>query len=348
LASLDVLLAIVVFFDPPVIFAVGLHMKRRSFLNLAAGAAALPILPRLASAQSYPTRPVRLIVGFPAGGSGDIIARLLGRSLSGQLGPPFVIENRPGAASNLGTEAVAHAAADGYTLLLVTTSNAVNATLYEKLNFNFLRDIVPVAGICRAPNVLLVNPSVPAKTVAEFIAYARANPGRVNMGSGGVGSTSHGAGELFQMLAGVKLTHVPYRGLAPALADLIGGQVEVAFPDLPSSIEHIKAGQLRALAVTSATRLAALPEIPAAAEFVPGYEVSGWWGVGAPRNTPSEIIEKLDREIGAALGDPRLQAGIADAGCVPMPMRAAEFGRLLAAEVEKWGKVVKFANIKPE
>jgi tripartite-type tricarboxylate transporter receptor subunit TctC len=321
---------------------------RRQLLHLAAGTAALSALSRIARAQAYPSRPVRIVLGFPAGGSGDILARILGQWLSERLSQPFVIENRPGAGSNIGTEVVVRASPDGYTLLLVTGSNAVNATLYEKLNFDFIRDIVPVAGIGRAPDVMLVNPSVPAKSVTEFITYAKANPGKINMSSGGIGTLSHVAGELFNMMTGVNLLHVPYRGAAPALTDLIGGQVQLTFADLPSSLEHIKAGKLRALAVTTATRSDVLPDIPTVGDSVPGYEASAWWGLGAPRNTPAEIIEKLNREISAALADPLVRTKIADLGSAPIPMSPTDFGKFIAEEVEKWGKVIKFAGIKPE
>ena len=282
-----------------------MKLPRRQFLHLAAGAAALPAVSRIAWAQAYPTRPVRIIVGFAAGGAADIIARLIGQWLSERLGQPFVIENRPGAGSNIATEAVVRAPPDGYTLLLVGTANAINATLYDKLNFNFIRDIAPVAGIIRVPNVMVVNPSVPAKTVPEFIAYAKANPGKINMASGGIGTAAHVSGELFKMMAGVDMVHVPYRGAAPALTDLLGGQVQVMFASMPSSIEHIRAGKLRALAVTTATRSEALPDIPTVGEFVPGYEASAWYGVGAPKDTPAEIVDKLNKEINAASPIPR-------------------------------------------
>jgi tripartite-type tricarboxylate transporter receptor subunit TctC len=321
---------------------------RRQFLHLAAGAAALPAVSRIARAQTYPTRPVRLIAGFPPGGGVDITARLIGQSLSERLGQPFVIENRPGAGSNMGTEAVVHASPDGYTLLLATIPNAVNATLYEKLNFNFIRDIMPVATISRVPNIMTVHPSSPAKTVPEFIAYAKANPGKVNMASDGNGASGHVAGELFKMMAGVALLHVPYRGAAPALTDLMGAQVQVMFPTMPASIQYVRAGKLRALGVTTATRSEALPDVPAVAEFVPGYEASTWYGVGAPKNTPVEIVEKLNKEINAALADPKLKARLADIGAEPMSMTPAEFAKFVFEETEKWGKVVKFAGIKTE
>ena len=287
---------------------------RRQFLHLAAGAAALSTVSRFARAQGYPSRPVRIIVGFAAGGGVDIVARLIGQWLSERLFQQFIVENRPGAGRNIATETVVRAPADGYTLLLVSPANAVNATLYDKLNFNFMRDFAPVAGIMRVPNVMLVNPSVPAKTVPEFIAYAKANPGKVNMASGGIGGGDHMAGELFKMMTGVDMVHVPYRGAAPALTDLIGGQVQVMFASLPASIEYIRAGKLRALAVTTATRSEVLPDIPAVSELVPGYEASNWYGVGVPKNTPAEIVEKLNKEINAALADPRMKARLADLG----------------------------------
>jgi len=322
--------------------------RRRKFLHLTAGAAALPILSRIAKAQAYPSRPVRWIVGYPAGGTTDIFARLIGQYLSEKLRWPFVIENRPGASNNIATETVVRAPADGYTLLLVNPANAINATLYEKLNFNFIRDIAPVASIVRVPNVMLVNPSFSAKTVPEFIAYAKANPGKVNLASGGTGGSNHVAGEMFKMMTGLNLVHVPYRGGAPALTDLIGGQVQVTFDPLASSIEYIKAGKLRALAVTTATRADTLPDIPTVGEFVPNYEASAWYGVGVPKVTPAEIIGVLNREINAALGDPTIKTRIADLGGAVLPGPPAEFGKLIADETEKWGKVIKFAGIKPE
>jgi tripartite-type tricarboxylate transporter receptor subunit TctC len=322
-------------------------LLRRQFLQLAAGATALP-LPRIARAQAYPTRPVRLIAGFPPGGGVDVTARLIGQSLSERLGQPFVIENRPGAGSNMGTEAVVHASPDGYTLLLATIPNAVNATLYDKLNFNFIRDIAPVATISRVPNIMTVHPSSPAKTVPEFIAYAKANPGKVNMASDGNGASGHVAGELFKMMAGVALLHVPYRGAAPALTDLMGAQVQVMFPTMPASIQYVRAGKLRGLGVTTATRSEALPDVPALAEFVPGYEASTWYGVGAPKNTPTEIVERLNKEINAALADPKLKARLADIGAEPPSMTPTEFAKFVVDETEKWAKVVKFAGIKAE
>jgi tripartite-type tricarboxylate transporter receptor subunit TctC len=321
---------------------------RRQFLHLAAGAAALPSVSRVARAQSYPTRPVRLIVGFPAGGTDDITARLMGQRLSERLGQPFVIENRPGANTNLATEAVVRAPADGYTLLLVGPSNAINATVYDKLNFNFIRDIAPVASIARVPNVLEVNPSVPARSVPEFIAYAKANPGKLNMASGGNGGPSHVAGELFKMMTGVNLVHVPYRGGTPALADMLGGQVHVMFSYISQTIGYIKAGKLRALAVTAATRLEVLPDIPTVGDFVPGYEATGWQGIGVPKNTPTAIINTLNTELNAALADPKMKVRFADLGVTVLPGSAADFSKLIAEETEKWAKVVKFAGIKTE
>jgi tripartite-type tricarboxylate transporter receptor subunit TctC len=325
-----------------------MKLPRRKFLHLAAGAAALPTLSGFASAQTYPTRPVRLIVGFAAGGGADIVARLIGQWLSERLGQQFIIENRPGAGSNIATEAVVRAAADGYTLLLVTVANAFNATLYDKLNFNFIRDIAPVAGIMRVPNVMVVNPSVPAKTIPEFIAYAKANPGKINMASGGVGGPSHVSGELFNMMAGVNMIHVPYRGVAPALTDLLGGQVQVTFATMPSSIAYIRAAKLRPLAVTTTTRSDELPEVSTVNDFVPGYEASTWYGVGVPSGTPAEIIGKLNKEINSALADPRFKARLADVGGSALSGSPADFGKLIADETEKWAKVIKSAGIKAE
>ena len=319
---------------------------RRHVLHLAAGAAALPVASRIAWAQAYPSRPVRIMVGFAPAGAQDILARLIGQWLSERLGQTFVIENRPGGGGNIAAEAVVRAMADGYTLLLVGPPNAINATLYEKLNFNFLRDIAPVAGIVRAPNVMEVNPSVPAKTVSEFITYAKASPGKVNMASAGNGTGPHMAGELFKMMAGVNV--VPYRGSGPALVDLLGGQVQVMFDALPPSMEHIRTGKLRALAVTIAVRSPALPDVPTVSEFVPGYEASASFGVGAPRSTPADIVEKLNKEINGALADPKLKARLADLGGLTLPGSPADFGKLLAEETEKWGKVVKFSGAKPD
>lgn len=320
-------------------------LRRRQFLRLAAGVVALPALPRAASALDYPTRPVHWIVAVAPGGGNDIFARLMGQWLSERLNQPFIVENRPGAGNNLGTEMVAKASPDGYTLLLTSSNNASNAALYEHLNFDFIRDIAPVAGIARTTLVMMANPSVPAKTIPEFIAYAKANPGKVNMGSSGVGSIGQLAGELFKMMAGVNMIHVPYRGNGPVLEALLAGEVEVAFPSLASAIEDIKSGRLRGLAVTSATRSSAMPELPSIGEFIPGYELSTWYGTGAPMGTPVEIIDKLNKEINAGLADPKLTAQFAELGDVPMPMTPSEFGKLVAADTEKLTKVVRFAGI---
>jgi tripartite-type tricarboxylate transporter receptor subunit TctC len=325
-----------------------MKLPRRRFLHLAAGAAALPAVSRIARAQTYPSRPVRIIVGLAAGGGADITARLIGQWLSDRLGQQFIVENRPGAGNNIATEAVVRAPADGYTLLLVGSFNAVNATLYDKLNFNFIRDIAPVAGIMVVPFVMLLNPSVPAATVPEFIAYAKSNPGKISMASAGKGTTPHLAGELFKMMAGVDMVHVPYRGGGPALIDLLGGQVQIYFASTVSSIEYIRAGRLRALAVTTATRSEALPDLPTVGEFVPGYETIGWFGVGVPKNTPAEIIGKLNNEINAALADPKMKDRLADLGGVALPGSPAEFGKLIADETEKWGKVIRAGNIKAQ
>jgi tripartite-type tricarboxylate transporter receptor subunit TctC len=325
-----------------------MKLPRRNFLHLAAGAAGLPVVSRVARAQAYPSRPVRVIVGFTAGSASDIVARLMGQWLSERLGPPFVIDNRPGASSNIATEAVVRSPADGYTLLLVNSSNAINATLYDKLSFVFLRDIVPVAGILRAPLFLVVHPSFPAKTVPEFIAFAKANPGKVTMASPGNGSSPHVSGELFKMMAGIDMTHVPYRGGGQVMTDLIAGQVQVSFIGLTVAIEHIRSGKLRALAVAAATRSDVLPDIPTVSDFVPGYEASAFWGVGGPRNTPAEIIDKLNNEINAALADPQLKARFADLGGTVIAGSPADFGKFVGDETEKWAKVIKFANIKPE
>jgi tripartite-type tricarboxylate transporter receptor subunit TctC len=303
---------------------------------------------RIARAESYPSRPVHIIVGYAAAGPTDIAARLMGQWLSERLGQSFVVDNRPGAASNIGTELVVRARPDGYTLLLVNATNAINATFYDNLNFNFIRDIAPVASIMRTTNVMVVNPSFPAKTVPEFIAYAKANPGKINMATAGVGSPPHVYGELFNAMAGVDLISVQYRGGGPALVDLLGGQAQVMFEGITSSIEYVRAGRLRALAVTSATRSAALPDIPTVGEFVPGYEASGWFGLGAPDKTPAGIIDTLNREINAALADPTMKARVTDLGGTPMPMTPAEFGKFIADETEKWAKVIRVANIKPE
>ncbi|HEY6257780.1 MAG TPA: tripartite tricarboxylate transporter substrate binding protein [Xanthobacteraceae bacterium] len=322
--------------------------SRRQVLYLAAGAAALPCISRIAWAQTYPTRPVRMIVGFAAGGPTDILARLIGQWLAQRLGQPFLIEDRPGAGSNIATEAVVNAAADGYTLLLVAPANTINATLYDKLNYNFIRDIAPVAGILRTFYVMEVNPSVPATTVPEFIAYAKANPGKINMASAGSGTPQHVAGELFKMITRTDMVHVPYRGSAPALTDLLGGQVQVMFDNLTSSLEYIRAGKLRPLAVTTVTRSEALPDVPTVGDFVPGFEASATFGVGAPKATPVGIIERLNREINAGLADPKIRTRLADLGGMVLPGSPADFAKLIADETEKWGKVVKFAGIKPE
>jgi len=325
-----------------------MKLPRRTFLHLAAGTAALPAVSRVAWAQAYPTRPVRIIVGIPAGSATDIAARLIGQWLSERLGQPFIIENRVGAGGNVGTEMVVRSAPDGYTLLMVNGANAISATLYEKLNFNFIRDIAPVATISSNTLVMVVHPSAPAKSVPEFIAYAKANPGKIAMASAGNGTIQHVTGELFKMMAGIDLLHVPYRGAPPALTDLIGGRVQVMFDVLPSSIEYIKASKLRALAVTAAARSEVLPEIPTVGEFVPGYEASGWIGVGAPKATPAEIVDKLNKEINVALADPKMRARISDLGSAVFASSPAEFTNFIAAETEKWGKVIKFAGIKSE
>ncbi len=325
-----------------------MNLSRRRLLHLAAATAALPGASRRASAQTYPARPVHIIVGFAAGGGVDITARLIGQWLSERLGQNFITDNRPGAGGNIGTEVVVNAPPDGYTLLLATVPNAVNATLYEKLNFNFVHDITPVAGIIRVPQVILVNPSVPAKTVPEFISYAKANPGKVNMASAGNGSAPHMAGELFNVMAGINMVHVPYRGQGPALTDLLGGQVQVLFATTPGTTEYVRTGKLRALAVTTATRAQVLPDVPTVADSLPGYEASQWYGVGAPRQTPAEIVAKLNAEINAALADPAMKTRLADIGGEALSGSPADFGKLIAAETEKWGKVVRAANIKPE
>jgi tripartite-type tricarboxylate transporter receptor subunit TctC len=324
-----------------------MKLPRRTFLKLAAGTVALSVS-RVVTAQGYPSRPVRIIVPFAPGGSTDITARLIGQWLSERLGQQFLTENRPGAGSNIGTEVVVNAPPDGYTLLLVGASSAINATLYEKLNFNFLRDITPIAGIISIPFIMAVGPSFPAKTVSEFIAYAKGNPGKVNIASGGNGTAGHLSGELFKMMTGVNMVHVPYRGEAAALTDLLGGQVQVMFATMPASIEYIKAGKLRSLAVTAATRLDALPNVPPVGDFLPGYEVSAWQGVGAPKNTPAEIIAKLNNEINTGLADPKLKVRLADLGGTVIAGSPADFGKLIADESEKWGKVIRAANIKPE
>jgi len=323
-----------------------MKLPRRQFLKLSAGAFAVPAVSGIARAQTYPTRPVRVIVGYAAGGASDIAARLIGQRLYVRLGQSFVIENRPGAASNLATETVVHAPPDGHTLLLVSASNAINATLYDKLNYNFIRDIAPVGSITRGPLVMLVNQSFPATTVAEFIAYAKANPGQINMASAGVGSPQHLAGEMFSAMAGIKMLHVPYRGAPPALTDLIGGQVQVYFGSTSGAISYVRSGQLRALAVTSAARSEALPDTPAVNEFVPGYEATTWYGFGAPKGTSAAIIEKLNAEINAALGDATIKSRMAELGGTSLPGSPAEFAKLIADETERWGKAVKFSGVK--
>jgi tripartite-type tricarboxylate transporter receptor subunit TctC len=325
-----------------------MKLPRRQFLHLAAGAAALPTASRFAWAQAYPDRPVRIVVGFAAGGGSDIIARLIGQYLSERLGQPFIIENRPGASGNIATEAVVRAPADGYTLLLVTAPNAINATLYDRLSFNFIRDIAPVASIGREPNVMVVHPSFPAKTVPEFIAYSKAHPGQISFASAGNGSVAHVTGELFKMMTSVDMLHVPYRGAGTALPDLIAGQVQIMFPIMSSSIEYIRAGKLRALAVTAATRSEALPDVPSVAEFVPGYEASAWLGLGAPKTTPTEIIDKLNKEINAGLADPKIKARLTDLGSTALAGSPADFGKLIANQIEKWAKVIRAANIKAQ
>ena len=325
-----------------------MSLARREFLHLAAGAVALPAVSRIACGQTYPARPVRLVVGYAPGGGTDIAARLIGQWLSERLSQQFVIENRPGAGTNIGTEAVVRASPDGYTLLLATSANAVNATLYERLNFNFIRDIAPVAAAIRVPNVMVVNPTFPANTVPEFIAYAKANPGKINMASAGAGGADHMAGELFKVIAGVNMTHIPYRGTGPVLTDLLGEQVQVTFGAMPSLIEYVRAGKLRALAVTTATRSEALPEIPTVSEFFPGYDASQWYGIAAPKNTPAEIVDKLNKEVNAGLADPKLKTRFADLGGTVLPGSPADFGKFIAEETEKWAKVVKFSGAKPD
>jgi tripartite-type tricarboxylate transporter receptor subunit TctC len=325
-----------------------MKLPRRNFLHLAAGAAALPAVSRFAWAQAYPSRPVRIVAPTAPGGAPDIVARLIGPWLSGRLGQQFVVDNRPGGGNNIGTEAVVRAAPDGYTLLMATTTNTINATLYDRLNFDFLRDIAPVAGIIRLPLVMVVNLSVPAKTVPEFTAYAKANPGKINLGSPGIGTPGHVAGELFKMMAGVDLVHVPYRGGGPVMTDLLGGQVQVLFGSTSLTIEQIRAGKLRPLAVTTATRWEGLPDIPTVNDFVSGYEASAVSGLGAPRNTPAEIIDTLNKEINAALADPKMKARLADLGGTVLAGSPADFGKLIADEIEKWAKVIKFAGIKAD
>ena len=325
-----------------------MKLPRRNFLHLAAGAAALPAVARIAAAQTYPTRPVRLVVGFAAGQAIDILARLIAQSLSERFGQQFIVENRPGGGGNIATEAVVRAPPDGYTLLAVGSNNMINATLYEKLNFDFIRDIALVASIYRVPQVMEVNPSFPAKTLPELIAYAKANPGKINFASAGNGSVAHVTAELFKMMAGVNMQHVPYRGAAPALTDLLGGQVHLMFDNMPSSIEHIRAGRLRPLAVTATARLEGLPDVPTVADFLPGFETSAWAGIGAPKNTPAEIIGQLNRETNAALADPKLKTRVADLGGMVFPLSPAEYEKRVAEETEKWGKVVKFSGARPD
>jgi tripartite-type tricarboxylate transporter receptor subunit TctC len=325
-----------------------MKFPRRRFLGMAAAAAALPTASRVAKAQTYPVRPVQLTVYFAAGGGNDIIARLVGQWLSERLGQQFVILNRPGGGGNIGTEAVVRAAPDGYSLLFVSTPSATNATLYDKLGFNFIRDITPVACISREPNVMVISPSVPAKSVPEFIEYAKANPGKINYASAGIGTSQHMAGELFKMMADINMVHIPHRGSAPALTSVLGGQVQLVFVSMPSVLEYIRSDKLRALAVTSAKRSELLPDIPTVSEFVPGFEAGPFYGVGAPKNTPPEIVERLNTEINAGLTNPKLGARLADLGCTPLPGSPGEFGKLIADETEKWAKVIKFANIKPE
>ncbi len=323
-------------------------LPRRSFLSIAAGTAMLPALARKARAQGYPARPVRIVVGFTPAGATDILARLIGQWLSERLGQTFVVENRPGAGSNIATEAVIRSPADGHTLKLVAPANAINATLYDKLNFNFIRDIAPVAGLIRVANVMEVNPALPAKTLPEFIAYAKANPGKVSYASAGTGSQQHVAGELFKMMAGIDMVHVPYRGGGPALADLMGGQVQLFFGTTASTIELIRSGKLRALAVTTAERSQALPDVPTVAEFVPGYEASSWYGIGAPKDTPPAIVERLNKEINAGLADPKIKARLDDMGGAALTGPPTEFGKLIVDETEKWAKVVRASGARPE
>jgi tripartite-type tricarboxylate transporter receptor subunit TctC len=325
-----------------------MKFSRHQFLRLAAGAAALPALSRVARAQAWPSRPVHIIVGFPPGGATDVFARLMGQWLSERLGQPFIIENRLGANGNIATESVVRAPPDGHTLLMVLTTYAINPTLYDNLNFNFIRDIAPVASINRVPQVIDVNPSIPVRTVPELIAFAKANPGKLNMGSGGIGSPQQVAGELFKMMTGIDMVHVPYRGGAPAVADLLGGQVQVIFDNLSESIGYIREGRLRPLAVTTAVRSEALPDLPTVGDFVPGYEASVWFGVGAPRNTPAAIIDKLNKEINAGLADPRIKARFADLGATVFMGSPTDFGKFMSEETEKYGKVVKFAGMKAD
>ncbi len=325
-----------------------MEIRRRRLLRLIMGAAAMPAVSRIARADTYPSRPVHLIVFYAAGGGNDIIARLMGQWLSERLGQAFIVENRPGGGGNIGTEAVVRSAPDGYTLLLSSTANTVNASLYDNLDFNFIRDIAPVASISRDPNILVVNQSVPAKSVPEFIAYAKADPGKLNYASAGVGSSQHMSGELFKMMTGISMTHVPFRGTAPALTALLGGQVQAMFASMPATIEHIRSGKLRALGMTITTRSEVFPDVPCISEFLPGYDASVYYGIGAPKNTPPEIVERLNREINAGLADPQLKAKLDELGSMPLPGSPADFGKFIANETAKWAKVVKFANIKAE
>src|SRR5580704_483662 len=325
-----------------------MNICRRRFLHLTASAAAVPAVPRIAKADSYPSRPVHLIVFYAAGGGNDIIARLMGQWLSERLGQAFIIENRPGGGGNLGTEYVVRAAPDGYTLLLSSTANTVNASLYNNLDFNFVRDIAPVASISYEPNIMVVNPSVPAKTIPEFIAYAKANPGKINYGSAGIGSSQHMSGELFKMMAGIDMTHVPFRGTAPALTSLLGAQVQVMFASMPATLEYVRASKLRALGVTIATRSDALPDVPSVSEFLPSFDAEVYYGIGAPKDTPAEIVERLNREINAGLADPQFKARLIELGSAVLPGSPVDFEKFIANETEKWAKVVKFANIKAE
>jgi tripartite-type tricarboxylate transporter receptor subunit TctC len=325
-----------------------MNIGRRRFLHLTVSATAVPAVSRIAKADSYPSRPVHLIVFYAAGGGNDIIARLMGQWLSQRLGQSFVIENRPGGGGNLGTEYVVRAPADGYTLLLSSTANTVNASLYDKLDFNFVRDIAPVASISYEPNIMVVNPSVPAKTIPEFIAYAKANPGKINYGSAGIGSSQHMSGELFKMMAGIDMTHVPFRGTAPALTSLLGGQVQVMFASMPATLEYVRASKLRALGVTIPKRSDVLPDIPSVSEFLPGFDAEVYYGIGAPKDTPAEIVERLNKEINAGLADPQFKARLIELGSMVLPGSPADFEKFIANETEKWAKVVKFANIKAE
>jgi len=322
-------------------------ISRRKFLHLAAGSGALPVLSRTARAQAYPSRPVHIIVPFAAAGPNDIVARVVAQWMSEHLGQPFVIENRPGAGTNVGTELVVHAPPDGYTVLVVSSSHAINATLYDKLNFSFVRDIAPVASIMRVPNVMVVNPAFPARSVREFIDYGKANPGKLNFASSGIGASNHMSGELFKVMTGLDMTHVPYRSSGPALTDLISGQVQVMFDAMTSAVEHIRAGRLRPLGVTTATKADALPEVPVIGDVVPGYEVSNWFGFGMPRSTPADVIMTFNKAVDEALADPKLKARLAELGGILMPGSPADFGKLIAEETEKWGKVIRSANIKP-